>query len=473
MRENLKPTIASAINYTSTDFETLRADIVDLIPKLTPEWTNANETDLGITLVNVFCGIADMLSYYLNEQAKESYLPTSRLRQSVIDITNTIGYRLARPTSASVDIELEFTQPFDAPFTLNEYDVFTTTHGETEFVVAKSMVILPTDTKVTVPLLQGIPKEERFISTGEAIQRYPLSSTKISENMITAVIANDNTEYEELYKDIYLEDKNRRYFFIETDAMDNSHIVFSEVYGVIPPQGKEIVVKYLETEGARGMTGAGLITKTRDNNLLPEGTIIRQTTGATNGAEKEDKEFAKLQAPREIRTLWRAVTTSDYKTLLDGYPGVLSSNVFDHEDEPDIPIHQVVCIVAPRGGGALSQQFRADLREFLNRIRMATVDVDVRDARYVEVEVDVDIYVHKNYDQKRIVLLAQEALESMLALGEHDFGEPVRFSQIISTIQSIPGVSYVQLNKPSTDVLISPYEMAMASHIGVRVAGEV
>ena len=74
--------ITGSVVYTDTDFNTLQKDMLSLIPTLNPNWTNATDTDMGITLLNVFCGIADMLSYYLNEQAKECYLPLARMRIS-------------------------------------------------------------------------------------------------------------------------------------------------------------------------------------------------------------------------------------------------------------------------------------------------------------------------------------------------------------------------------------------------------
>lgn len=470
-----KDTILNGVNYANVDFESLRQDLISLIPRLTPEWTNANDTDLGITLVNVFCGIADMLAYYLDEQARETYLPLARLRQSVIDITKLIGYRLARPTSASVDIVLEFTEGVQEPFTINKYDVFTTANNETQFVAAQDVVVLPGTTSVTVPLLQGVPKVEQFISDGNRIQRYPLSSNMVSENMLEVTVGVENEPYYELQKDVYLvNNRDRNFFQVYTDALDNTEIVFSEVFGKVPLEGQIITVRYLETVGEQGMIGAGFITKALDPNLLPKGTVIKQPKGARNGAPREDIEFARIQAPLEIRTLWRAVTPEDYKTLIDGYPGVLTSNVFDHETDPEVPIHQVVCVVAPNGGGELTTQFKEDLLAFLRRVRMTTVDVVIKSPDYVEWSIEANVYVKKGYNPDQVALDVINKLKEEFGLSKSSkFGDPVRFSKIVTVIQGVQGVSYVDMVTPKDDILITPYQLAVLGEPNVRVAGVV
>jgi uncharacterized phage protein gp47/JayE len=64
-------------------------------------------------------------------------------------------------------------------------------------------------------------------------------------------------------------------------------------------------------------------------------------------------------------------------------------------------------------------------------------------------------------------------LENAYYLGSHDFGETIRVSQIIATIQAVPGVSYVNMATPVSDIAIPIGSIAAFSNIMVNIAGEV
>ena len=74
----------AGIAYTNKDYESLRRELLGKVPQLTDRWTDFNASDLGVVLLELFCGVGDMLAYYLDAQAAEAFLPTARQRQNVI-----------------------------------------------------------------------------------------------------------------------------------------------------------------------------------------------------------------------------------------------------------------------------------------------------------------------------------------------------------------------------------------------------
>ena len=93
------------ISYSNIDYELIRRELIAKIPQLTDRWTDFNHSDLGVVLLELFCGIGDMLAYYLDVQAAEAFLPTARQRQNVIDLCKLIGYRLDTPVAATTTLE--------------------------------------------------------------------------------------------------------------------------------------------------------------------------------------------------------------------------------------------------------------------------------------------------------------------------------------------------------------------------------
>ncbi|SMG63179.1 [weak similarity to] baseplate J family protein, partial [methanotrophic bacterial endosymbiont of Bathymodiolus sp.] len=56
----------ASIEYINKDYESIRQELLAKVPQLTDRWTDFNHSDLGVVLLELFCGVGDMLSYYLD-----------------------------------------------------------------------------------------------------------------------------------------------------------------------------------------------------------------------------------------------------------------------------------------------------------------------------------------------------------------------------------------------------------------------
>lgn len=103
----------ASIEYINKDYESIRQELLAKVPQLTDRWTDFNHSDLGVVLLELFCGVGDMLAYYLDAQAAEAFLPTARQRQNVINLCNLIGYQLDTPVSSTTTIRFSLAAPLD------------------------------------------------------------------------------------------------------------------------------------------------------------------------------------------------------------------------------------------------------------------------------------------------------------------------------------------------------------------------
>ncbi len=94
----------ASIGYINKDYESIRQELLAKVPQLTDRWTDFNASDLGVVLLELFCGIGDMLTYYLDAQAAEAFLPTARQRQNVINLCKLISYRLDAPVASTTTL---------------------------------------------------------------------------------------------------------------------------------------------------------------------------------------------------------------------------------------------------------------------------------------------------------------------------------------------------------------------------------
>jgi hypothetical protein len=52
----------ASIGYINKDYESIRQELLAKIPQLTDRWTDFNHSDLGVVLLDLFCGAAAALA---------------------------------------------------------------------------------------------------------------------------------------------------------------------------------------------------------------------------------------------------------------------------------------------------------------------------------------------------------------------------------------------------------------------------
>ena len=63
-------------------------------------FSNFRESSIAQTLVEIFAGTVDLVSFFLERRSEESFIDTARLRSSVILLARSLGYVTQRPVPA-------------------------------------------------------------------------------------------------------------------------------------------------------------------------------------------------------------------------------------------------------------------------------------------------------------------------------------------------------------------------------------
>src|SRR5437870_1998873 len=115
------------VDYMARDYESLLRAMYDLIPAKLPQWKDfTNEADFGNVLLQLFAHIGDILSYYQDRVANESFLGTARGRRSVIEHLRLIGYKLSTAVPAAASLNVTVPGAVTAAVTINQGDAFAT-----------------------------------------------------------------------------------------------------------------------------------------------------------------------------------------------------------------------------------------------------------------------------------------------------------------------------------------------------------
>ena len=90
-----------SIKYTSRDFNTIRNDLIEYAKRYYPDtYKDFNEASFGSLMVDTVAYVGDVLSFYLDYQANESFLATANEYNNVIKHGKAMGYKFEQAPSS-------------------------------------------------------------------------------------------------------------------------------------------------------------------------------------------------------------------------------------------------------------------------------------------------------------------------------------------------------------------------------------
>ncbi len=507
----------TVIDYMARDYDSILRSLRELIPQKLPEWKDyQNEADVGNVLLQLFAHMADILSYYQDRIANESFLATARERRSIIHHLRLIGYRLstAAPASASLRLSIPAARIGDGfSISVAKGDAFATksrndgpsvrfeyTREEPLTITAASLKEAPDGRKY----YDGIPVEEgRLIrnevigrSNGKPNQRFPLGhrglilrslgqGQEVNRDMIVSTEQGTMITEWTLQETLAFGREGLREYAVEIDENDLATVVFGDgMFGAVPPSGSLIKATYRVGGGARGNVPKGAIDTIVDApQLALLGAEVTNARPATGGAERESIEHAVMHAPGVFRSLKRAVTRADYEALALEFKGVGKVRAKANN------WNTVTLYVAPAGGGHVSDVLSANLKAYFEDKRPASVVIEVENVDYVDIYVAARVGIKSYYSRPEMRGRITEKAGALLSFDQVDFGRPVYLSKFYEAIEQMDGVEYVNITEfrrqvqpaghiePSGKIELKPGEIARipadaAYKDGIRVTFE-
>src|SRR5882724_82391 len=95
--------LTQTADYTDKDFDSLRLRLQSLVRSVFPDWTDFNVANFGNVLLELYAFVGDVLTFFQDNQARESRLLTATQRKNLIALTKLLGFRPAGARAATVD----------------------------------------------------------------------------------------------------------------------------------------------------------------------------------------------------------------------------------------------------------------------------------------------------------------------------------------------------------------------------------
>ena len=95
------------VRYLNKDFSSFKANLVEFAKVYFPKtYNDFNEASPGMMFIEMASYVGDVLSYYIDNQFKESLLAFAEEKKTVYNMAQAFGYtpKLASPATTNVDV---------------------------------------------------------------------------------------------------------------------------------------------------------------------------------------------------------------------------------------------------------------------------------------------------------------------------------------------------------------------------------
>jgi hypothetical protein len=405
---------------TGLDFDTIRLNLRSYIASK-PEFTDYdfNDSALG-TLLDLLAYNTYYNAFYTNMAANEGFLDTAQLYDSVVSRAKSLGYTPTSARGASANVQLIFTSsianstfrsirvPKDTRFS-------TTVNGATyTFVAPQTYTITANSTNGFadfIKITEGLPLTHRFVYNRTSNTAFVLPNDNVDTNSITvSVTTGGNNQTYVRGENILTTNSSSQVYFIDADKEQRYKVYFGDgVIGAQPATSSVIAISYRVCNGIapNGANSFSLVNSTIDGQ---SGITIVPIGRASGGAEIEDIESIRFNAPLSYQTQNRCVTTQDYeRILLRENPDIQAVRTWGGE-ENDPPIYGKVYISAkPKNSTLLSSTRKEEIKINLRKYNVQSIDVEIVDPTYIYVIPSLNV----RYNSTRTTLTPGELASSI------------------------------------------------------------
>ena len=425
-------------------------------------------------------------AFNTNMVVNEMFLDSASLRDNVVALAKQIGYKPRSSTAPNTVVNLSATfsgggTPPDT-LTLKKGTGVTTNFNDVlyQYVTVddqESPVVNGVATWSNLKLYEGNLLQQSFIvNTALANQKFILNNMRIDTSSIRIkVFPNSSSTSFVTYQpvdNILNLDGTSEVFFVEEIEDENYEIFFGDgIFGKKLDNGNLVEISYLTTmggdsNGAKLFTFAGIVTA-KDGGSIPFTTSLSTVSKSEGGATVESVSSIKASAARAYAAQDRAVTSSDYQSIIRKiYPAVSDIITFGGEEDNPPEFGKVKVSVKPQDAIALSSSAKANIVKKLKDFTIASITPVIVDPSILYIELDSTI----SYKSATTTLTRAElqtkaitAVEDYIALSSTEkFNGKFRHSKFASVIDNsdnsvVSNVTNITLRKDFYPTLNSTF----------------
>lgn len=250
-------------------------------------------------------------------------------------------------------------------------------------------------------------------------------------------------------------------FVVEVENNGTVYLRFGDdQYGLRPKPGTKFFATYRIGNGAQGNVGAETLRHIISDDPAIDG--VNNPLPAQGGAEPESMEYVRQSAPQAFRAQKkRAVTPEDYANVAELHHQVQQAAATLRWTGS---WYTIFLAIDRLGGLPIDNDFKKEIRNHINRYRMAGHDVKIDSPRFVPLEIEMFCIAKPGYfysDVKAALLqvfsnrVLADRRQGVFHPDNFSFGQTVYLSKLYAEAQAVEGVDSIQITRFQRQSIVS------------------
>jgi hypothetical protein len=439
----------TSVSLVDLDFETIKSNLKTYLKSSDSPFKDVDFEGSNISqLLDVLSYNTYLNSFYLNMVASEMFLDTAQLRDSVISHAKELNYIPRSYQSAQAQISFTVTPsiPMGA-LVVPKGTTFTAKVGSNNYSFATSESSTLTlnsngQFNANLSIYEGSYVTDSFVYTASnTSQRFVLSNPTVDTRSINVTVIEDNGASALVYtgaRSLLGLTSNTQCYFLQPAENSQYEIVFGDgVVGRVPKNGSIVSIEY---RTCNGELPNGARSFDIDGSISGQSNIssIITTSVATGGAVNEPIESIKLNAPRHYQNQERAITSSDFETLLSTtFPEIQAVSAYGGEDVTPPQYGKVFIAVDNKDLDGAPESAKQRYYNFIKPRSPLSIDPVFIDPEFINVEVQCLVRYNVNLSTLQtsdISTLVKSKISSYNNAKLSGFKKTLRYSKLLEDI---------------------------------------
>ena len=397
---------SNKLEVSELDFDNIKSNLKTFLQNQSEFQDYDFEGSGFAVLLDVLAYNTHYLGFNANMLANEMYLDSADIRKNIVSLAKMLGYTPTSPKAPTASIDILLNNASGASVTMAKGTTFTSSIDGTtyQFVTNAAHTITPSSGVYRfsgISIFEGTLVTFKYTAdTSDPDQRFIIPSVNADTSTLKVTVQNSVSDtttatYSKATGFTSLDDTSKVYFLQEGED-GKFEVYFGDgIVGQSLADGNIVILEYVVSNKAEA-NGASTFTLSGSVGGFTNVTITTASS-AQGGAEAQTKESIRYNAPLQYARQDRAVTTSDYETLVQElYPNAQSVSAWGGEDD-ETPVYGVVKIaIKAASGSTLTNTTKESIITQLQKFNVASVRPEIVDPETTSIIVTSNI----KYDER-------------------------------------------------------------------------
>ena len=464
---------SNKLEVSELDFDLIKSNLKTFLQNQS-EFQDYNFEGSGFAvLLDLLAYNTHYLGFNANMLANEMYLDSADIRKNIVSLAKMLGYTPTSAKAPTATIDILVNNATGTSITMDKGTAFTTTVDGTsyEFITNAAHSITASNGIYqfsNIPVYEGTLVTFKYtVDSSDPDQRFIIPSVNADTSTLKVSVQNSVSDTATLTYNLAAGitslDNTSRVYFLQEGEDGKFEIYFGDgVLGKSLSDGNIVILEYIvtnktEANGASNFSLSGNIGGFTN-------VSITTSSNAQGGAEAQTKESIRYNAPLQYSAQDRAVTTSDYETLVQEiYPNAQSVSAWGGEDD-ETPVYGVVKIaIKAASGSTLTETTKQSIITQLKKYNVASVRPEIIDPETTSIILTSNVKYDEKATTKTAATLESEILTNLINYNNNTlqkFDSMFRYSKVVELIDDtdnsiLSNITTLKIRKDFTPTLNS------------------